>query len=229
MEETDAASFTVDSATQINAVVGAGSTGKVTVTTDKGTGTSAATFTYDSDPATLATGNSSTYSNTVTKVEMYNGISWVTIFSGSAPLDMVTGGTFPGISNLNLPAGTYSQIKVTFNNAFPVSGMLNYSGTNYYTTGTTFGGQANLASTPTTVAGEMAVFTFYNPEPTWGGFDADVAQTYAITSITVGPTTDYQPTLRFTISNTLLLKGTAGNPSSYYFTLNPPVGSLVEP
>ena len=226
---TDAASFTVDSATQITAVVGAGFTGKVTVTTDKGTGTSAATFTYDSDPATLATGNSSTYSNTVTKVEMYNGISWVTIFSGSALLDMVTGGTFPGISNLNLPAGTYSQIKVTSNNAFPVSGMLNYSGTNYYTTGTTFGGQANLASTPTTVAGEMAVFTFYNPEPTWGGFEADVAQTYAITPITVGSTTDYQPTLRFTISNTLLLKGTAGNPSSYYFTLNPPVGSLVEP
>lgn len=43
---TDAASFTVDSTTQITAVVGSGSTGKVTVTTDSGTATSAEEFTY---------------------------------------------------------------------------------------------------------------------------------------------------------------------------------------
>ncbi len=47
---TDAASFTVDSPTQISAVVGAGSTGNVTVTTDGGTGTSASTFTYIPTP-----------------------------------------------------------------------------------------------------------------------------------------------------------------------------------
>ena len=41
-----AASFTVDSPTQITAVVGAGATGKVTVTTAWGTATSTSTFTY---------------------------------------------------------------------------------------------------------------------------------------------------------------------------------------
>jgi len=177
----------------------------------------------------LATGTPSSYKVTVTKVEMWNGTSWVPIFSGTAQLDMVAGGTFLGISDLSLPAGTYSQVKVIFRNAFLVAGTLSYPGTPYYTTATTFGGQTNLASTPTTVAGNMAEFTFYNPDPAWGGLNAGVTQTFAITPITVGPTTDYQPTLRFTISNTLLLKGTAGNPSSYFFSLNPPTGSLVEP
>lgn len=224
---TNAASFSVDSATRITAVVGSGSTGKVTVTTGQGTGTSASTFTYNGSPATLATGNPSSYKVTVTKVEMWNGTSWATIFSGAAQLDMVAGGTFPGISNLSLPAGTYSQVRVTFNNAFPVTGMLSNPPTPYYTTATAFFGQTNLASTPTTVAGSMAAFTFYNPA--WGALGVDVAQAYAITPITVGPTTDYQPTLRFTISTTLLLKGTAGNVSSYFFSLDAPTGSLVEP
>ena len=223
----DAASFTVDSANQITAVVGTGSTGKVTVTTDGGTATSASTFTYNSSPATLATGTPSSYKVTVTKVEMYNGTSWVTIFSGTALLDMAAGGTFPGISDLSLPAGTYSQVRVTFNNSFPVAGALSYGGAAYYTTATTFGGQTNLASTPTTVAGSMAAFTFYNPA--WGALNADVVETYSITPITVGPATGYQPTLRFTISDTLLFKGTAGTASTYYFTLGAPTVSIVEP
>ena len=45
---TDAASFVEDSATQITAVVGSGSTGVVTVTTGGGTGTSSQTFTFTS-------------------------------------------------------------------------------------------------------------------------------------------------------------------------------------
>ena len=73
----------------------------------------------------------------------------------------------------------------------------------------------------------MAEFTFYNPA--WGAFNAEVTQTFAITPITVGPATDYQPTLRFTIGNTLLLKGSADDPSSYYFSLDAPTVSIVEP
>jgi len=187
---------------------------------------------------TLPAGTPSSYKVTVTKVEMYykgaprvpmyNRVSWVTIFSGIAQLDIVAGGTFPGISDLSLPAaGSYSQVRITFNNSFRVEGTLSYCGTAYYTTATTFGGQTNLASSPTTVAGSMAEFTFYNPA--WGALNADVTQTFSITPITVGPTTDYQPTLRFTISNSLLLKGTAGNASSYFFSLDAPTLSLVEP
>ena len=178
--------------------------------------------------ATLATGTPSSYKVTVTKVEMHNGSAWVTLFSsGTALLDMKAGGTFPGISDLNLPSGTYSRVRVTFRNSFPVAGTASYSGTAYYTTATTFGAQTNLASTPTTVAGGMAEFTFRNED--WGALDADVVQTFTITPITVGPATDYQPTLRFTISDTLLLKGTAGDASSYYFSMDAPTASLVEP
>ena len=51
---TAAASFTVDSSTQITAVVGQGSTGKVTVTTDGGTATSTENFTFNAAIPTLS-------------------------------------------------------------------------------------------------------------------------------------------------------------------------------
>jgi len=50
---TSASSFTVDTTTQITAVVGDGSTGKVTVTTDHGTATSAEDFIFDPSIPTL--------------------------------------------------------------------------------------------------------------------------------------------------------------------------------
>lgn len=54
---TPATSFTVDNATQITAVVGAGSTGTVSVTTPAGTGTSAGTFTFNSGYVSNIAGN----------------------------------------------------------------------------------------------------------------------------------------------------------------------------
>jgi hypothetical protein len=175
----------------------------------------------------MATGKPSSYKVTVTKVEMYNGASWVTIFSGTAQLDMVTGGTFPGISGVSLPAGTYFQIRTTFNNSFPVTGTLSHDGTAYYTTAATFGGQTNLFSTPTTVAEKMAEFTFY--EPAWGALNADIKRTSAITPVSVGSTTDYQPTLRFTISPTFHLKESTGSTPGFYFSLGVPAVNLIEP
>ncbi len=175
----------------------------------------------------MATGYPHSYKVTVTKVEMYNGTSWVTIFSGTAQLDMVPGGTFPGISDLSLPAGTYSQVRITFKNSFPVPGTLSHGGTAYYTTATTFEGQTNLDSTPTTVAGNMAEFTFY--EPAWGALNADVTQTYSITPVTIGQGTDYQPTLRFTVSTTFNLNESAAPSSTEYFTLGVPPVSVVVP
>jgi len=177
---------------------------------------------------TLATTTPLYYDCSVTKVEMFNGTSWVTIFSGTAPLDVVPGGTFSGISDLSLPAGTYSQIKVAFSNSFPLKGSRSYGGATYYTTAATFGEQTNLASTPTTDSGSEAEFTFRIKA--WGAIGTPVEQTFAITPpVTVGPSTDYQPTLRFTISDKLLLKGTDGTPSTYYFSLSEPAVSIVEP
>jgi hypothetical protein len=158
---------------------------------------------------------------------MHNGTSWVTIFSGTAPLDVVPGGTFLGISDLSLPAGTYSQIKVTFTNSFPLKGSRSYGGNTYYTTAATFGGQTNLASIPTKDSGNEAKFIFR--VEAWGAINDEVTQTFAITPVTVGPSTDYQPILRVTISDKLLLKGTAGYPSTYYFSLSEPTVSIVEP
>jgi hypothetical protein len=175
----------------------------------------------------MATGYPHSYKVTLTKVEMYNGTSWVTIFSGTAQLDMVPGGTFPGISDLSLPAGTYSQVRITFKNSFPVTGTLSHGGTAYYTTATTFEGQTNLDSNPTTVAGNMAEFTFY--EPAWGALNADVTQTYSITPVAIGPGTDYQPTLRFTVSTTFNLNESAAPSSTEYFTLGVPPVNVVEP
>lgn len=167
------------------------------------------------------------FESSVKKVEIFDGASWVTIFSGISQLDTVSGGTFPGISDLSLAAGTYSQIRVTFNNAFPVTGSRSYGGTTYYTTAATFDGKTNLASIPTTVAANMAEFTFYNPA--WGALNADVTQIFSITPITVGPGTDFQPTLRFNIKDKLVLNGTDGVPATYYFSLSAPTVSIVAP
>ncbi len=169
---------------------------------------------------TLAVGTPSSYEVTVTKVEMYNGTSWVEIFTGTGLLDLAAGGTFPGIENLTLPEGTYSQVRVTFENQLIVEGTANYATDDYYTTEAPFSGQTNLASDPTTVPASAAAFMFLSP----GG-----TQTFAITPITVNAATDYQPILRFTISNTLLLKGTAGTPATYYFTIGAPTVSFVQP
>ncbi len=165
---------------------------------------------------------------TVTKIEMDNGSSWVTLFSGTAQLDLVNGGTFPGVSNVSLPVGTYSQIKVTFRNSLPVTGQLEYGGKTYYTTAATFGGASNVASDPATVSGSQTVFTFKIDD--WGALNEDVIKIFDITpAITVDAETDYQPTLIFSIKTIFLLKGSAGTDPTYYLTVSEPTVSIEQP
>jgi hypothetical protein len=71
------------------------------------------------------------------------------------------------------------------------------------------------------------VFTFKIEE--WGALNENVEKLFPITPITVDASTDYQPTLRFTIRNTFLFKGSAGTASTYYFALSAPTVSLDEP
>ena len=212
--------------------------GTPTVTADQTTGMSLGwdthPITVSLSPTILATSTSipqsfKDFKVTVTKIEMYNGVSFVTIFSGPpAELDLVNGGTFDGISDLSLPAGTYNKIKVTFKNSLPVTGQMAYEGATYYTTGAAFGGESNVASDPSNASGSQTVFTFRISD--WGALDEAVEREYDIAPpVTVDSTTDYQPTLRFTISNTFLLKGTAGTTSTYYLTLSAPTVSIVAP
>jgi hypothetical protein len=79
---TAASSFTVDSPTQITAVVGSGSTGKVSVTTPSSTITSTYDFTFYNSPSTLSfsptageTGTSVTITGTKQYVNLTNGFS----------------------------------------------------------------------------------------------------------------------------------------------------------
>lgn len=163
----------------------------------------------------LATGKPTVFRVTVTKVELYNGTSFVTIFSGTSQLDMVAaagGAAFPGISSLSLPAGTYSQIRVTFSNSFPMKGSLASGDTTYYTTATTI--NSNAASMASTTASDLAEATIANPD--WGALGASVVQTITVPSVTITTGTAYAPTLKFDISSSLVLNSQSG---VFYFTL----------
>jgi hypothetical protein len=169
--------------------------------------------------AGLATGTPTSFKVTVTKVEMWNGNSWVTIFTGSAQLDLVAGGTFSGISNLNPPEGTYSKIRITIRNSFPLLGSVTYLGVPYYTTGAD-GGDPGTGSLATTVPGSQAEYTFYDPG--WGNLnDEYMLPEKAITPpVTVAPSTDFQPTLRFTLTDMLELNSTPPPAPIYWISLS---------
>jgi hypothetical protein len=171
-------------------------------------------------PVKKAAGKPTVFKVTVTKVELYNGTSYVTLFAGSAQLDLVAAAgasAFPGISNLKLPAGTYSQIRVTFANSFGVGGSLIDGETRWYCTSTAVpdtGGAAAQGSADSTLAGEASLLN-----PDWGVLGASVVQVINIPSITVTSATDYQPTIKFDVTNSLVLWEVAG--ISHYFTLAP--------
>jgi hypothetical protein len=174
-------------------------------------------------PVQKATGKPTVFKVTVTKVELYNGSSYVTVFTGSAQMDLVAaaGGTaFPGISSVTLPAGTYSQIRVTFLNSFGVSGSLVDGATTWYCTSTAVadtGGAAAQGSADPALAGEA---TLINPE--WG---TSRTETTSISPVTVGSGTSYQPTLKFDVTNSLTLWEVAG--ISHYFGLAAPTISIL--
>ena len=183
-------------------------------------------------PTQRAVGKPTAFKVTVTKVEAYNGTSFVSLFTGSAQLDLVTAGgaaSFPGIANLTIPAGTYSQIRITFANQFGIQGSLPYLGVTWYTTSTTTElGAVSNGSSDAASAGEAALLN-----PAWGVLGAPVTQTIAISPITVTAATDYQPTLKFDVSTSLALwevggvLTTASTFVSHYFTLAPITVTLL--
>lgn len=119
-------------------------------------------------PTKRTTGKPTALKVTVTKAEMWNGSSWVSLFTGSAQLDMVAGGNFPGIANINLPGGTYSKLRITVLNAFVAAGSLTYSATRSWMTSAD-GPAPGLALATTNAAG-AGEYTFFNPA--WGSSGA---------------------------------------------------------
>ena len=176
------------------------------------------------------TGTPTSFKVTVTKVEMWNGSSWLTIFSGSAQLDLVAGGTFlwNRQSLTTPPVGTYSKIQITIRNSFPLLGSVTYQGNTYYTTGAD-GGDPGTGSLATTVSGSQAEYTFY--DPAWGNLNDEYTLPEQIISpaVTVGPSTDFQPTLRFTLTNTLSLFNTPPPTPIYWIGLSLLTVTIVLP
>lgn len=178
--------------------------------------------------ANLADGTPTSFKVTVTKVEMWNGSLWVTIFSGSAQLDLVTGGTFSGIGNLTPPEGTYSKIKITIRNSFPLLGSVTYLGVTYYTTDRD-GGDPGTGSLATTTGGDQAEYTFY--DPFMGNLDDEytLPEQAIDPAVTIAPGTDFQPTLRFTLTDLLDLSSTPPPAPIYWIQLNLLTVTIVVP
>ncbi|MBI4309744.1 MAG: hypothetical protein HY591_05385 [Candidatus Omnitrophica bacterium] len=84
----------------------------------------------------LADGPSNVYKVTVTLFEMYNGTSWVTVSNGSSTtIDIAAANSGQAAGNffagLNVPDGTYTQVRVTPSAVFTVKGN---DGAGRYTT-----------------------------------------------------------------------------------------------
>lgn len=109
----------------------------------------------------FATGPASVYKVRVSKFELNNGTSWITIFEGTSDaLDIasVSSGASAGsfLSGLSVPDGTYTQVRVTPSPTFIISGR---DGVNYTTAtagpggGSTFGTAGQQAEFTLTLAG----------------------------------------------------------------------------
>lgn len=172
------------------------------------------------EPVLRVSGKPTVFKVTVTKVELNNGTSFVTVFSGSAQLDLVAaaaGAAFPGISSLPLPSGTYDLIRITFLNQFGVQGSLPFNGVTWYVTSTAVadtGGTAAQGSADSRQAGEAGLRS-----SEWGALGASVTQNVTIPRVTIAQGTAYAPTVKFTVTNALQLWEDAG--VSHYLTLAP--------
>lgn len=78
-------------------------------------------------PVVWANGPANVYQVRISKMELWNGTSWVTVFEGtSTAIDIasVNSGTVAGqfLSGLSVPDGTYTQCRVTPSQVFNIKG-----------------------------------------------------------------------------------------------------------
>lgn len=129
-------------------------------------------------PITWAAGPANVYKVTLTKFELFNGTSWVTIFEGSSTtidIASASAGQAAGnfISGSTVPDGTYTRSRVTPSASFTIKGN---DGAGNFTTATLGPGGG---CTPTATAALEAQCTVSVP----GGVTADT--TTFSTSITM--------------------------------------------
>lgn len=128
----------------------------------------------------FANGAADYYAVTITKLELYNGTSWITVFSGtSSELDIASVSSGASAGNFfsgAVPDGTYTQVRVTPSPTFKIRGT---DGAGNYTTATNGGGGG---STLTTDINQKATCTI-----TLTGGNVPTAQTqdFSATPITV--------------------------------------------
>ena len=132
-------------------------------------------------PITWAAGPASMYKVTLTKFELFNGASWVTILDGSSTtIDIASAsagqaaGSF--ISGVTIPDGTYTRSRVTPSATFTIKGN---DGAGNFTTATIGPGGG---CTPTTTAALEAACTVSVP----GGVTADTTTFSTSISMTNG-------------------------------------------
>ena len=159
----------------------------------------------------FARGPASVYIVGLSKLELWNGTGWVTVFDAastgaSATLDIasVSSGATMGnfLSGLNVPDGTYTKCKVTPSATFTYSG---YDGIAYTTADTGING----GSSPIENAGLEAAYTV-----TLTGANIPAATTSAVfpTPITVlDGVADHKVRVSFDVSQGIVLRGTGSD------------------
>jgi hypothetical protein len=173
-------------------------------------------------PVQRGTAKPSTLKITVTQVELWNSTAWVSVFTGSAQLDLVAGGPFPGIANVTLPGGTYSKVRVTILNSIGVTGSVTYLGTPYYVTPAAGPFAGTVSATSNVASAGQNDFA----HPFWGAAGAPFRfPDFAITPIIVTPSTNYAPSLKVDVTNALQLWEFA--PGTFYFVLGAPTVTLI--
>lgn len=150
----------------------------------------------------FATGPADVYKVRLSKLELFNGTSWITVFQGtSSALDIasVAAGSSVGtfMSGLSVPDGTYTQVRVTPSPTFIISGR---DGANYTTATAGIGG----GSTPGNAAQE-AQFTLTLTGANVPGADT---QDFSATPITVKDgVANHKVRVSFDVSNAIQLQG----------------------
>jgi len=112
-------------------------------------------------PTISMAGAATTYTITITKMELYNGTEYITVFSGSSTainIAAADSGASAGnfLSGLSVPDGTYTKVRTTVSPSITLSGSDASGGTTYYTTAATASSGGNTGCVSTTTAANEA-------------------------------------------------------------------------